>query len=261
MLQKQGQSNRESQDSAIKRAISKLPGLNFDPKKEQVDCIRYLIYSRRNVVLIAKTGFGKSLVMQTVSILRQNTITLSILPLNEIAKEQVVKIKSLGGTPLFLNSDIPDMNKKIKMAIEGKYTHIFLSPELANSEALHPLLTNPQFKKHLAMIVVDEAHLVTHWGQSANGEEPAFREEFSKLENLRSLVGLSVPLFACSATLDPKTLKDVMRSLVLEDHNTEIIRTALTRKELAFRLGIIPRNTAGLQINQLNSTEALNWLN
>ena len=129
------------------------------------------------------------------------------------------------------------------MAIEGKYTHIFLSPELANSEALHPLFTNPQFKKHLAMIVVDEAHLVTHWGQLANGEEPAFREEFSKLENLRSLVGLSVPLFAYSATLDPETLKDVMRSLVLKDHNTKIVRTALTWKELAFRLGIILRNT------------------
>ena len=70
-----------------------------------------------------------------------------------------------------------------------------------------------------------------------------FRKEFSKLENLRSLVGLSVPLFACSATLNPKTLEDVMRSLVLRDHNTEIIRTALTRKELAFRLGTIPRKT------------------
>ena len=69
LLRGRGQSNAECQDSAIKRAISKLPGLNFNLKKEQVDCIRYLIFGRCNVVLIAKTGFGKSLVMQTVSIL------------------------------------------------------------------------------------------------------------------------------------------------------------------------------------------------
>ncbi len=48
------------------------------------------------------------------------------------------------------------------MVIKGKYTYIFLSPELVNSEALHPLLTNPKFKKFLAIIVVNKAHLVIH---------------------------------------------------------------------------------------------------
>ena len=129
---------------------------------------------------------------------------------------------------MFLNGDIPNMDQKIKMAIKGKYTHIFLSPELVNSEALHPLLTDPKFKKLLAMIVVNKAHLVTYWGQSASAEEPAFREEFSKLENLRSLVGLSVPLFTYLATLNLKTLEDIMRFLVLRDYNTEIIQIAFT---------------------------------
>ena len=45
--------------------------------------------------------------------------------------------------PLFLNSDIPNKDKKIEMAIEGKYIYIFLSPKLANLEALYLFFTNP----------------------------------------------------------------------------------------------------------------------
>src|SRR6266567_5501604 len=114
------------------------------------------------------------------------------------------------------------------MVIKGKYIYIFLSPELVNSEALYPLFTNPKFKKLLAIIIINKAYLITHWGQLASAEELIFREEFLKLKNLHSLIRLSVPLFTYSATFNLKTLKDIIRSLVLRDHNTKIIQIALT---------------------------------
>ena len=57
----------------------------------------------------------------------------------------------------------------------------------------------------------------------ASKKELAFRKEFLKLENLRSFIGLSVPLFIYLATLNLKTLEDVIRFLVLRDYNTKII--------------------------------------
>ena len=84
--------------------------------------------------------------------------------MNEIAKKQVIKIEFLNRTLLFLNSNIPDMNKKIKIVIKGKYIYIFLSPKLANLEVLYPLLINPQFKKYLAIIVVNKAYFIIYWG-------------------------------------------------------------------------------------------------
>ena len=57
----------------------------------------------------------------------------------------------------------------------------------------------------------------------ASIEELAFCEKFLKLENLRSFIRLSVMLFAYLASLNPKILEDVMRSLVLRDYNTKII--------------------------------------
>ena len=64
--------------------------------------------------------------------------------------------------PLFLNGNIPNIDQKIKIAIKGKYIYIFLSPKLVNSEALHPLFTNPKFKKLLAIIIINKAYLITY---------------------------------------------------------------------------------------------------
>ena len=112
------------------------------------------------------------------------------------------------------------------MAIKGKYIYIFLSLKLVNLEALYPLLINPKFKKLLAIIIINKAYLITYQGQLASVKELAFREKFLKLENLYGLIRLSIPLFTYSATLNPKTLEDIMRSLVLRDYNTKIIQTA-----------------------------------
>ena len=114
------------------------------------------------------------------------------------------------------------------MVIKGKYIYIFLSPKLVNLETLYPLFTNPKFKKLLAMIIINKAYFVTYWGQLASIEELVFCKEFLKLENLYSLIGLSVLLFIYLATLNLKTLEDVMRFLVLRDYNTEIIQIAFT---------------------------------
>ena len=109
------------------------------------------------------------------------------------------------------------------MVIKGKYIYFFLSLELVNSETLYPLLINPKFKKLLTMIIINKVYFVIYWGQSASVKELVFCEEFLKLENLHSLIGLSIPLFAYLVTLNLKTLENVMRSLVLRDHNTKII--------------------------------------
>ena len=105
----------------------------------------------------------------------------------------------------------------------------------------------------------------------ASIKELVFCKKFLKLKNLHSLIGLSVPLFTYLATLNPKTLKDIIKSLVLRDYNTEIIQTAFTWKELAFHLNTILRKIIKLYtllyflvntaIKPLINKEYLNKLN
>ena len=79
-------------------------------------CIQKFIYNCLDVILIAQTGFGKSLIMQVVLILCKHSISLIFLPLNEIAKEQVQKVNLVGGNVLFLSASIKNKDEAIEVA-------------------------------------------------------------------------------------------------------------------------------------------------
>jgi len=220
------------QNRAIEEAIQLL--YPYPPRQGQRDALRQLIYKRKDLILIAKTSFGKSMVLQAAPILMCRSMTIVLLPLDRIAQEQAEYISRIGGRPCILNSDT--FNRGIILDIQnGKYTHILLSPELAVGDKFHDTATYPELKERLGLVVVDEAHLVSQWG----GE---FRKEYARVGQLRSLFGSSVPWFACSATLDTATLEKVKKGVSFEDDVT-IMRTSIDRPELAIRLGWIPNHS------------------
>ena len=112
---------------------------------------------------------------------------MCILLLNAIGKEQESAITAAGGRVLFLNSDTSQRVYKMQHATCGSYSHIIISPELALSEEARMMFTDPGFRKMLALIVVDEAHLVHWWGHWGNTE---FRKEYGNLGQLTTLVRL-----------------------------------------------------------------------
>jgi superfamily II DNA helicase RecQ len=89
--------------NAIDDAIATL--YPHKPKHGQREALHYLIYLRKDLILIAGTGFGKSMVLQAVSLLLQRSITLVILPLNQIGNEQFEFIRQIGGIPCFVNGE------------------------------------------------------------------------------------------------------------------------------------------------------------
>jgi superfamily II DNA helicase RecQ len=195
----------KSREEFVRESLPKLFGERIKPKQAQVECIERIVFNRQDVILTAKTGFGKSLIMQSVSFFFKHGVTVCILPLNAIGKEQESAITAAGGRVLFLNSDTSQRVYKMQYATCGSYSHIIISPELALGEEARIMFTDPGFRKMLALIVVDEAHLVHWWGSTE------FRKEYGNLGQLRALVGPRVPWFACSATLDKKTM-DVVRA-------------------------------------------------
>ena len=225
---------KEKAQSLIISIIVRL--FNKTPKNEQIECIFRLAIEEKDTILVAKTGFGKSMVMQAVSLLIPESVTLVILPLNEIANDQERVITEVGGFVLVLNSDTPNRIKRIEEARIGKYTHIILSPELAISNELRKLFTDSVFRQKLALIAVDEGHLVRTWGED-------FREAYQQLGHVRSLLHDSAPWFTCSATLDKDTMDDVIDSMGFKRRKDLVIRTPITRKEIAFQCGYICKGT------------------
>ena len=155
--------NKAEQDIAIEEAVQLL--YPYPPREGQRDALRQLIYQKTDLILIAKTSFGKSMILQAVSVLVRKSVTVVVLPLIQIGQEQTEYITRIGGKPCFLNAD--SINTKVLEEVEdGKYTHILISPELAVSEKFHKTATNPKFIDRLSLVVIDEAHLVSQWGSS-----------------------------------------------------------------------------------------------
>ena len=66
---------------------------NQDARPIQVKAIHHILFERKDCILTARTGLGKSRPLQAVSIMLPNTITLIIIPLDKIGREQVAKLE------------------------------------------------------------------------------------------------------------------------------------------------------------------------
>ena len=81
------------------------------PKPDQVESIRRIIYQLGDLILLAKTGYGKSLVLQAVSVIRSSFITIQICPLNKLGEEQLGVIKGFPfANPYHINQSTPKVS-------------------------------------------------------------------------------------------------------------------------------------------------------
>jgi hypothetical protein len=132
----------------------------YKPREGQRDALRQLIYQRKDLILIARTSFEKSMILRAVSVLICRSITVVILPLDQFCREQAEYITSVGGRPCRLNADTINLTV-LKQVQDMQYTHILISLELAISDKFHNTAIHPAFKQQLALVVVDDPSGVT----------------------------------------------------------------------------------------------------
>jgi superfamily II DNA helicase RecQ len=66
------------------------------PRPDQLKALQHLLYTRKDLILIAKTSFGKSMLLQVTPLLCTKSTALVILPLDQIGKEQSEYITKIG---------------------------------------------------------------------------------------------------------------------------------------------------------------------
>lgn len=96
----------------------------FDPKGQQVDTLQTLLDNQEDVILIARTGFGKSIIFQAAPLMFSPAKTaLIIMPLNALEEEQCEKLKAISNCkPFVLNSD-SNTSCNIALIRQGSFTH------------------------------------------------------------------------------------------------------------------------------------------
>ena len=182
------------------------------------------ILNGEKVLLIEKTGFGKSLCFQFPATVFDG-ITVIFSPLIALMRDQVKKLSSLGISAKCINSEqTPEENTQIiNEAKQGKIKILYIAPERQeNNEWIEATR-----EMNLSMVVVDEAHCISVWGHD-------FRPAFRRIINLVNLLPKGLPVLATTATATKKVEADIAQQM---GSNLTIIRGNLLRDN--FRLFVV----------------------
>lgn len=157
----------------------------------------------RRVLLIEKTGFGKSLCYQFPATQFVGT-TVIFSPLIALMRDQVQKLQSLGINAKCINSNQSEEENSqiIDDAKNNRIKILYIAPErMENAEWLQ---TARQMK--ISMVVVDEAHCISVWGHD-------FRPSFRRIINLVNLLPLTFPVLATTATATKRVEDDIVSQI------------------------------------------------
>jgi ATP-dependent DNA helicase RecQ len=180
------------------------------------------------VLLIEKTGFGKSLCFQFPATIFEG-MTVVFSPLIALMRDQVKKLKDLGITARCINCEQTHLENTniLEDAKQRGIKILYIVPERQESEQW--LEAVRQMK--LSMVVVDEAHCISVWGHD-------FRPTYRRIINLVRLMPQGTPILATTATATKRVEIDIAEQIA---GNITILRGNLLRDN--FRLFVIRVNS------------------
>jgi superfamily II DNA helicase RecQ len=97
--------------------------------------------------------------------------------------------------------------KSCQEIVRGDHQIVLISPEMVLSRRfIREVLRNTEFGCRVLSIVVDEAHVVSHWGAS-------FRKKYGTLGMIRAFLPQGTPVVALSAMLPARIRNNVLSKL------------------------------------------------
>lgn len=213
------------------RSLTGRVDAEFHP--DQREAIEALVNGRHRVLLVQRTGWGKSAVyFLATHLLRKRGLgpTLLISPLLALIRNQIEAASRLGLRTVTVNSASATTVKDLKRALEADTVDVVLvSPErLANPEFADQVM--PLVGRRPGLMVIDEAHCISDWGHD-------FRPDYRRLSQVIAGLGQGIPVLACTATANNRVVDDVADQLGSVEH---VIRGPLGRDGLALHVIDLP---------------------
>ncbi|HUC13398.1 MAG TPA: RecQ family ATP-dependent DNA helicase [Acidimicrobiales bacterium] len=159
----------------------------------------------RSVVAVLPTGAGKSAIYELAGLLRAGP-TVVVSPLIALEDDQLAHLRDAGLSATVVNSKLSSRARAQALSRVGETNEfVFVAPEQ---------LTNPETRAALmrvqpSLFVVDEAHLVSQWGQD-------FRPDYLRLGAQADALGADVRL-ALTATAAPPVRDEIIKRLGLQE--------------------------------------------
>lgn len=208
----------------------------------QEDAIRHLVEGAGRLLVVQKTGWGKSFVYFIAArLLRENGLgpALLISPLLSLMRNQIAAAERMGVRAVTIHSgNVAEWAEIEARIVRDDVDIILISPErLANERFRSEVLGG--IAQRIAMLVIDEAHCISDWGHD-------FRPQYRLIERIvRTLPG-NLRLLATTATANDRVLRDL----------TEVLGP-----DIAISRGDLNRPSLTLQTIRLpGQAERLAWL-
>ncbi|BBT39684.1 RecQ family ATP-dependent DNA helicase [Pseudomonas putida] len=208
----------------------------------QEDAIRHIVDGKGRLLVVQKTGWGKSFVyFIATKLLREAGAgpALLISPLLALMRNQIAAAERMGVRAATINSDNMDEWTVVEGKLaKGEIDILLISPErLANERFQTQVLAG--IAAQISMLVIDEAHCISDWGHD-------FRPHYRLLERIVKTLPPNLRLLATTATANNRVMEDL---------------TAVLGPKLEVSRGDLNRTSLSLQTIRLPSqAERLAWL-
>lgn len=229
-----------------KRALELLRLGTNDPKANfregQEEAIKCLIVGNSRLLIVQKTGWGKSFVyFIATKLLREARLgpVLLFSPLLALMRNQLEAAKKIGVRAFTINCTNSDNWEEIETKIKKDEVDILLvSPERLSNERFQQGILS-RIARKVSMLVVDEAHCISDWGHD-------FRPHYRMIGRIVKGLPANMRVLATTATANDRVMED-LRSVL--------------GKEIQVYRGDLNRENLILQTIKLNSKAGrLAWL-
>ncbi len=211
----------------------------------QFEAIEALVGRRERVLVVQRTGWGKSAVYFVATALLRAAgggPTVIVSPLLSLMRDQIAAAGRAGVRAVTLNSanvtDWPDVAAALE---RGEVDVLLVSPERLNNPRFRDEQL-PGLAARCGLLVVDEAHCISDWGHD-------FRPDYRRIADLLRELPAATPVLATTATANSRVVADVEEQLgagVAGRMPVRTIRGSLARDSL--RLGVLRLPAAEAQV-------------
>lgn len=208
----------------------------------QWEAIREVVVNQKKLLLVRRTGWGKSMVyFLATRLLRDRGMgpTLLVSPLLSLMRNQIEAARRIGINAETINSSNEDEWERIERDIaSGDVDILLISPErFRNQEFRSKILS--RIADRVGLFVVDEAHCISDWGHD-------FRPDYQRITRILQAMPANVPVLATTATANDRVVKDVVAQI---GGNCEVSRGTLARSSLRLQ-----------NIKMKSPTDRIAWL-
>ena len=208
-------------------------------RQDQEEAIQHIVEGNGRLLVVQKTGWGKSFVyFIATKLLRESGMgpALLVSPLLALMRNQITAAEKMGVRAETINSDNVDDWASVEARIANNEIDILLvSPERLANERFQTQVLNG-IADQISMLVVDEAHCISDWGHD-------FRPHYRLLERIIRSLPPNLRLLATTATANNRVMDDLR--LVLGP-NLNVSRGELYRSSLTLQTISLPSQAARL---------------